>query len=355
MRFMRKRMSLWAAAVLVIAVPPAAVAAESQWQVQDSAPWGTLTAVAAGPEAFGTWAFGVGPHGGSFAVHAVGEFAEKWTSAPVPDVGRVHHAHGGWAVGDRGALRWVEGAWRRVPFATRPGVTTSLRVVETEPLDKDRAWAVGVETATRWQRGVVQHWDGSRWTPVQVPAGVLDASSELTGVLPWVDGVVYAFGVDHDRSGDRVLVLRYDGRTWTRLSAPHRPGYDEHVAGHTPDSARLVGWTAPAGAPPSARRPLVYAVDQETGGLTAERTPDVAAELTASATEYGTPIAVGHTAAGRPFAVRLWGDPADVRWEADPMPDVRGRLLAVSGMVVPNIWAVGGTTSGRPLVLRNSP
>ncbi|WP_433273783.1 hypothetical protein ACQPZF_19975 [Actinosynnema sp. CS-041913] len=357
---MRKRISLlMALAVAVVPVP--ASASDSSWQPQSAAARGTFTAVTTGSDDASTaWAFGIGPHGRSFAVRTTGQFAEEWMPAAVPDVGRVHHAAGRWAAGERGALRWVDGAWRRVPFAGRPGAVTTVRAVEVDPLDGERAWAAGVETVpgTPWRRGVVQRWDGSHWQAVPVPTGLLDASSELTAVLPWVAGEVLAFGVDHDRSGDRVLVLRYDGRTWTRVPTPHRPGHDEHVAGYAPASARLVGWTAPVGAPPSARRPLVYRVNPETRELVRERTPAVAAELTAVTTEYGTPLAVGHTAAGRPFAMHLTGDPEEGLWAADAMPDIRGKLLAVSGILVPNIWAVGvasGPAGDRPLVLRNSP
>ncbi|MEV0678958.1 hypothetical protein AB0I60_20810 [Actinosynnema sp. NPDC050436] len=346
---MRKR--IWSLTVaLTLATPLSATAADSPWQNQPPDGRGALTAVTSGPE--GTWAFGETPEGRSYALR----WTDDWQPAPIPDIGRVHHAQSGWAVGRRGALRWADG-WQRVPVAARPGTTTTLEAVETDPLDGARAWAVGAETApgTQRRRGVVQRWDGTAWRQVPVPEALLDGSSELTGVEPRGGDEVYVFGVDHDRSGDRVVVLRYAAGAWTSVPVPRRAGYDEHVAGHSSMAARLVGWTAPVGAPASARRPLVLRLEPETREVVRERVPATAAELTSATSEYGTPLAVGHTADGRPFAVRLSGDPAEGRWIADPVPSVRGRLLAIAGIVVPDIWAVGVTPANRPLVLRDSP
>ncbi|MEU4806549.1 hypothetical protein [Actinosynnema sp. NPDC023587] len=346
---MRKRICSLTVA-LTIATPLSATAADSPWQNQPVEARGALTAVTSGPE--GTWAFGEGPDGRSFALRG----AEDWRPVPIPDVGRVHHAQSGWAVGTRGALRWADG-WRRVSVAQRAGVTTTLHAVEGDPLDPGRAWAVGADTVpgTQWRRGVVQRWDGSAWRAVPVPEHLLDASSDLTGVEPRGGDEVFAYGVDHDRSGDHVVVLRYSGGTWAKVPVSRRAGHDEHVVAHSSEAARLVGWTAPVGAPASARRPLVLRLDAETHEVVRERVPATAAELTGATSEYGTPLAVGHTRDGRPFAIRLSGDPANGRWIADPVPAVRGRLLAVAGIVVPNIWAVGVTSDNRPLVLRDSP
>ncbi|MEU6148704.1 hypothetical protein ABZ816_01755 [Actinosynnema sp. NPDC047251] len=346
---MRKR--IWSLTVaLTLATPLPATAADSPWQTQPVEARGALTAVSSGPE--GTWAFGEAPDGRSFALRG----AEDWQRVPIPDVGRVHHAQSGWAVGRRGALRWTDG-WQRVRVAERAGTSTTLQAVEIDPLAPELAWAVGAETVpgTQWRRGVVQRWDGTAWRGVPVPDGLLDTSSELTGVAPRGGDEVFVYGIDHDRSGSRVVVLRYAGGTWTNVPVSRRAGYDEQVVGHNSEAARLVGWTAPVGAPASARRPLVLRVNPDNREVVRERVPATAAELTGVTSEYGTPLAVGHTADGRPYAVRLSGDSENGTWIADPVPPVRGRLLAVAGIVVPNIWAVGVTAANRPLVLRDEP
>ncbi|ALG12089.1 hypothetical protein AOZ06_39145 [Kibdelosporangium phytohabitans] len=304
------------------------------------------------------WAFGVRRDGSTYAMRSIGEFADQWAPVDVPDVGRVHALRHVWAAAEKGSLRWADGKWLRVPVPGRP----VLRAIETDPVVENTAWAVGAEqTSTSRQRGAVRKWDGTHWRVVPVPPALVDDSSELTGALVSTDGV-FVYGIDHDRHrGGRVIALRFDGTSWSALPAPPpRPGYEEHVTSHDSSASRLVGWTAPVGASPQLRVPLIYHVDSTTGLLTKEDIPRVAGWLTAVTTEYGTPLVVGSTASQRPLAMHLRYDgEGRTSWTVDEMPDIRnGQLLAVGGTIVPNIWAVGSTRGHhgeRPLMLRYSP
>ncbi|ONI88625.1 hypothetical protein ALI144C_06225 [Actinosynnema sp. ALI-1.44] len=343
----------------LVSTATSAWAGTSGWQVRsDVGSDGALTAVATIPMgSANAWAFGVRRDGTTYAIHSIGEFADQWAPVDVPDVGRVHSLRHVWAAGEKGALRWTDGKWLRVPV---PGHAV-VRAIETDPVAEETAWAVGAEQNATGKRGVVLKWDGARWRAAPVPRGLVDDSSELTGALVTSDGV-FVYGIDHDRRhGGRVIALRFDGRSWSVLpTPPPRPGYEEHVTSYDVAATRLVGWTAPVGASPRLRNPLIYHVDSATGRLTKEDVPAVAGWLTGVTTEYGTPLVVGTTASSRPLAMRLRYD-GDRRtsWDADEMPDIRsGQLLAVGGTIVPNIWAVGSTAGrhgDRPLMLRYSP
>nr|WP_042198153.1 hypothetical protein [Kibdelosporangium sp. MJ126-NF4] len=305
------------------------------------------------------WAFGVRSNGTTYALRSVGDFAESWVSVEVPDVGRVHGLVDSWVAAEKGTLRWVDGRWHRVPV---PGGAV-LRAVAEDPVAEGMAWAVGVEPVpgTAKRRGAVRRWDGTRWRNVPVPPRLSGDSSELSSVLINSDSVD-VYGIAHDRHrGSRVLALRFDGESWSALSAPvPLPGHEEHLVGYNGQAHRLVGWSAPVGGSLRSRVPLIYRVDSATGQLAREEVPGVAGQLTAVTSEYGTPVAVGFTAWQRPLAMRLRFD-GDGRssWIIDDLTGVPdGQLSSVGGTLVPNIWAVGISNerdATRPLMVRYNP
>ncbi|WP_157556390.1 hypothetical protein [Herbidospora yilanensis] len=76
----------------------------------------------------------------------------------------------------------------------------------------DDVWAVG----GTGERPLLLHWDGRSWRQPAVP----QASGEVTGVTAFGPDDVWFSGRDPSRPGE-ISVLHWDGRTWTRESPPN--------------------------------------------------------------------------------------------------------------------------------------
>jgi len=135
----------------------------------------------------------------------------------VTAVSRVHALAVGWSVFDIPdeqrtlALRWNGTTWTHTPTPS-PGPSGNIfaylaGVSATSPVN---AWAVGSDQAPG-QKMLVLRWNGSTWTRVPAPSprslngSVLSAVSALSPASAWAVG-----------SNGRTLVLRWNGTTWTR-------------------------------------------------------------------------------------------------------------------------------------------
>src|SRR5262245_54175548 len=120
-----------------------------------------------------------------------------------------------WAVGAAGGpagprtliLRWDGTRWRPVPSPTPPGGGTLNAVAAASATS---AWAVG------FARGgaLIEHWNGRAWKQVRGPA-----SSILQGVAAVSAASAWAVGYNNGH-GDKSVILRLTGTTWTRVPSP---------------------------------------------------------------------------------------------------------------------------------------
>ena len=85
------------------------------------------------------------------------------------------------------------------------------------------AWAVGQQLgSTSPDQGLVEHWDGTRWSVVSLPASV-SASALLDGVTV-DDGQVWVVGEsDSPAGGGRPLIEHYVGGRWHVEKLPAVP------------------------------------------------------------------------------------------------------------------------------------
>jgi hypothetical protein len=182
--------------------------------------------------AVGTWdAYGVNSR--ALTLHWNGR---KWSKVVSPNpVGRAlsavstASAADAWAVGsyinsaDRDTTlteHWNGKKWSKVASpGPSPGEGNALSGVST--LTPTDAWAVGYEGTLEGQRTMVLRWNGKAWKRVASPDpgssyDVLDGVSAVSASDAWAVG-------DYSSSKgatDVTLILRWNGKAWTRVPSP---------------------------------------------------------------------------------------------------------------------------------------
>ncbi|UWE10934.1 hypothetical protein [Actinacidiphila bryophytorum] len=151
-------------------------------------------------------------------------------------------------VGDQrtggGALvgRYAGGAWRATEDGGLPAGTVDASLLSVSALSWWDAWAVGqgYEKESGAAIPVVEHWDGRRWTSVQIPGSAHWSVNQVDEVAP---DDVWVVGVDEDDG--QSLAVHWDGHAWTRTATPLFPDsavlFD--VVARTPDDVWAVGWS----------------------------------------------------------------------------------------------------------------
>ncbi len=142
-------------------------------------------------------------------------------------------------------LHWDGHSWRRVssPNPSNPRAPNWLTGVTA--VSSTDVWAVGWDIGgpTGGYRALAEHWDGTSWKVVRTPdLGV--HGGEFTSVSAQSPTNVWAVGTAYTHSGIDVLVERWDGRTWTRWQAPSGAGQNwvNSVSVDGPQDAWVAGW-----------------------------------------------------------------------------------------------------------------
>ena len=141
-----------------------------------------------------------------------------------------------WAVGYTGTssgadrtliLRWDGAAWSRAASPS-PGRDALLLGVSAGP--GGTAWAVGDSCMSRCgttsavYRMLIMHWDGKAWSLVTGPG--LGSDAYLYGVSAgpggsaWAVGYICTSGCHTASEADQMLILRWDGTSWSQAAAP---------------------------------------------------------------------------------------------------------------------------------------
>ena len=106
---------------------------------------------------------------------------------------------------------WNGTAWSIVQSRSDYGVLTS--VVAAGPHD---LWAVG--TTNYPGLGVIEHWDGHRWSYQTLQDAVLlNSVASISPTDIWAVGEEYTYA----QGGETTYTLHYDGNTWTRIPSPN--------------------------------------------------------------------------------------------------------------------------------------
>ncbi|MEV8632332.1 hypothetical protein AB0395_11820 [Streptosporangium sp. NPDC051023] len=173
------------------------------------------------------WFTGNGPAGGVLLEWVGGEFGNVLNEDGGTFEAITAREGNVWAVGsdkEHTPLVWHgdSGNWEKMETpAVRGG--TLRQVWQVSPSD---VWAVGEVAAESGGTGqgaaerrraqpLVLHWDGTRWTRVEVPV----ARGTLHGVTASGPGDLWISGIDADHPG-QVLFLHFDGTRWSREYGP---------------------------------------------------------------------------------------------------------------------------------------
>ncbi len=123
-----------------------------------------------------------------------------------------------WAVGDfldenlqsfTVAVHWNGAKWSVEKTPALP-ITDGARFLGVSAISPKDAWAVGDNVHFP---AVIEHWDGTAWKVVQSPScGGLNAISLAPGGKAW------AVGSEADAQDNIPFVLRFDGKTWKKVS-----------------------------------------------------------------------------------------------------------------------------------------
>jgi hypothetical protein len=113
------------------------------------------------------------------------------------------------------AEHWNGSAWSivSVPAPEGSAVTTLSGVDGSAP---DDVWAVGsAEVVGSSESTVIEHWDGSQWTIVPSPDGPKDSDSAFTGVSVISANDAWASGSTVQGGKTSPLLAHWDGSAWT--------------------------------------------------------------------------------------------------------------------------------------------
>jgi hypothetical protein len=148
------------------------------------------------------------------------------------------------------ADHWDGSRWTMIQLAMSPDpANEGVDINQVVALSPHDAWAVGGFSDAHYVLGkvptgvLVEHWDGTQWSVVPNPdSGVPGALlSALTVVSP---GDIWAAGRSDDSAGNQVpLVMHWDGTAWSEVSVPAGTGGSElgAVTATGPDDIWVVG------------------------------------------------------------------------------------------------------------------
>jgi hypothetical protein len=149
---------------------------------------------------------------------------------------------------------WNGTGWQ-IAYAPVPANTEAAGFLGVTASGPGDAWAVGwaqvvdsvsidpvtgLKNVVTHDAGLLEHWDGTAWSQVALPASAVDV--DLNAVTTAGPGDVWATGETSDGT-DQPVALHYDGQRWRKTSVP-RPGlYGElnAVVASGPDDVWAVG------------------------------------------------------------------------------------------------------------------
>ena len=240
-----------------------------------------------------------------------------------------------WAVGYTGTpsgadrtliLRWDGAAWSRAASPS-PGRDALLLGVSAGP--GGTAWAVGDSCMSRCgttsavYRMLIMHWDGKAWSLVTGPG--LGSDAYLYGVSAgpggsaWAVGYICTSGCHTASEADQMLILRWDGTSWSQAAAPGlgSSALLDAVSAGAGGTAWAVGSSCTPGclAPRAATRALILHWDGTAWSQAASPSPAGKAILTGvSAGPRGSAWAAGYTCTPGCFAPSEANQTLIMRW-----------------------------------------
>lgn len=227
----------------------------SSWSLTVRGPSGGLGGISA-VSARDLWAVGSTPTGPLF-LHWNGKIWSHGKSAafpPAAGVGAVDalSASDAWAVGSAYsakigayvtlAARWNGSKWSPVatPPVARKGGQAGLNTVSGT--DGKNVWAAGNSCSAGCKsfRGLIMHWNGSKWQQTSLPAGVSDIFT--VKALSQKDAWALGQSVSAQNAAATVM-LRWNGSRWLKVNIPQ--DFPETMTFVSPSDGWAIGLAVP--------------------------------------------------------------------------------------------------------------
>ena len=164
----------------------------------------------------------------------------RWSIADNPQPGSVRDMLFGasasspsdvWVVGNQEgrngkfetlAEHWDGSDWTVVPTPD-PG-STGNHLYAVDAVSPDSIWAAGMQlSGNSPDQGLVEHWNGTRWSVVTMPAPASADLVMLDGISATDSQVWVAGEADSPEGGGQPFVAGYQGGTWTIPQLPTVP------------------------------------------------------------------------------------------------------------------------------------
>jgi hypothetical protein len=263
-------------------------------------------------------------------------------------------------------MHWDGRDWRVVPSPdvepNNNGAQARLQAVAAATAND--VWAVGYHSTPGFpadivevRRPLVMHWDGTTWKIVPSPDpstnGHLEGVAVVSATDIWAVGgyVKQSSSQDNPDGTAELLLLHWDGRSWSQVAGPHIDGVSNTLYGVAAVSANdvwAVGGTGDLGGNPIAVHWDGKAWSHVPSPTTGAHNGTWLSAVTALSAD--DVWAVGG-AQGSPFVVH-WDGKA-WSWIGSPSESAEGQLFygglnGVVGLSPAELWAVGGFDSGTP-------
>jgi hypothetical protein len=259
-----------------------------------------------------------------------------------------------WAVGyynndnnvfDTLVVHWNGKKWSRVA-SPNPGVGANY-LSSVVAVSASNIWAVGTySTEANDSVGnstLVEHWNGKKWSQVASPdpgsfANDLITVRKVTVNDIWAVGYYAGSNVE-----DRTLVLRWNGKTWTRLPSPDQGALSDVMSGVAGRSADSV-WVTESyrTSPGSDGAGVILHWNGKAWSTQESLSGDDIDALSFSSATNGW--ATGGDGAGRSLALH-WNGRKWARVSTPSVKDLTNTLGSVTVLSPTNAWAVGSAGS----------
>lgn len=123
---------------------------------------------------------------------------------------------------------WDGKGWSIIGVPDLKTVTSQLFSISA--VSANDIWAAGTlsssdspnSTARPWSRPLIEHWDGKQWHESSTPNGLDNSFTSITAIT---SSDVWAIGSTNEQAGPPVLAVHWDGVRWSAVQMPSKSAY----------------------------------------------------------------------------------------------------------------------------------